>query len=188
MQNMDEPDHQEILTVSPAQLPDDLVVIGRIAGLYGIKGWLKIISYTEPRVNVFSYSPWYLNRGSAWLKVDVDSGRAHNKGIIVKIKGCDDRTYASPMIDSEIHVSRILFPLASSDEYYWSDLQGLKVCNLQDEVLGIVASMMSNGVQDIMVVRGDIERLIPFVKNHFVISVDLSKKRVIVDWPLEYDD
>ncbi|MBT4836931.1 MAG: ribosome maturation factor RimM [Methylococcales bacterium] len=171
-----------------SELPDDLIRMGKISGLFGVKGWLKIYSDTQPRKNILKYSPWYLHADKQWLKVDVEDGRVHNKGVVAKLLHCDDRTDAFAFLNYHIYSSRNLFDSLAKNEYYWSDLVGLDVYNLTEQYLGVVSHLIDASSQDVLVIKGEIERLIPFVKDHYIKSVDLEKKLIIVDWELDFDD
>lgn len=173
--------------------PNRYVVLGQVVGVFGIKGWVKIRSDTSPASNILNYSPWYLakhdNGQAPELTYELIKGQQHNKGLIVQLAGCDDRDQAAALVGYQIAIQREQLPATAEGEYYWSDLIGLEVYNLQDVHLGRVASMMETGANDVLVVQGkDEEILIPYVKNYYVYSVDLAAAKIQVDWSTDPED
>ncbi len=166
------------------------ITVGRIGAPYGVKGWVKVQSYTEIPSNILDYAPWYLRpekaKGTAWREADIDGARVHGKGIVAKFAGCADRDAAALMRGQEIAVRRDQLPAAEDGEYYWFDLVGLRVETLAGVELGRVSEMMATGANDVMVVKGERERLIPFVTGHIVKDVDLSSGVIRVDWEADY--
>ena len=164
------------------------VLIGRIVGLYGVQGWLKIESWAEPRMRIFDYQPWLL---SAVPGVETQfagaKGRPQGKGIVAQLPGVDDREQAAALIGSDIHVDRAQLPAPAEGEYYWVDLEGLEVVTTEGVVLGRVTHLFATGANDVVVIRdGERERLVPYVMGSYVRSVDLSAGRMVVDWDPEF--
>ena len=162
------------------------VVIGRISGLYGVRGWCKVYSWTEPRENILKYTPWYIKQDGEWVAHKLAAGKRHGKSVIAQLMHCDDRDTAAGYVDAMIAVKREQLPPAEEGEFYWSDLIGLTVETLQGEALGEIASMMETGADDVMVLTGERERLIPFVIDQIVREVDLDSGRLVVDWSPDY--
>ncbi|HSG96468.1 MAG TPA: ribosome maturation factor RimM [Woeseiaceae bacterium] len=158
------------------------VVLGRISGLFGVRGWVKVYSYTEPREAVLDYSRWLLNRKDGWREATVAEGQRHGKTIIARIDGYDDRDQAAELVGTDIGVPRDAMPEAESGQFYWSDLEGLRVRHRDGTELGKVAYLFETGANDVMVVKGEQERLIPFVMDKVVLGVDLDKGEIEVDW------
>jgi 16S rRNA processing protein RimM len=150
--------------------------------VYGVRGWVRVFSYTQPRDNIVHYRPWYLNRAGEWQEHELAEGRQHGKGVVARLAGCEDRDEASQLIGAEIGVRRKQLPAAQPGEYYWSDLQGLKVVTLQGELLGSVGHLLETGANDVLVVKGERESLIPFVLGQVVDEVDLERGEIRVDW------
>jgi len=167
------------------QHDDDLICVGHILGSQGIKGWVRVFSNTSPRENIVSYSPWLLELGDE-LKTVAVSGRLQGKNVVASIEGIEDRTQAEELTGCRIYINPKQLPRLEAGEYYWSDLIGLSVETLQGDPLGEVASMMETGADDVMVLKGERERLIPFVVDHIVREVDLVNRRLVVDWSTEY--
>jgi 16S rRNA processing protein RimM len=160
--------------------PDRQVVIGRITGIFGVRGWVRVFSYTDPLANILRYGPWQL--GAAGDSRAVLDGQLHGKGVVAQLAGISDRDQARALIGLEIRVPRERFPAAPADEYYWSDLIGLEVVTLAGEVLGQVTELQQTGAHDVLVVTGERRRLLPFVMGRVIRTVDLASGRIVVDW------
>ncbi|MFQ5547252.1 MAG: ribosome maturation factor RimM [Woeseia sp.] len=158
------------------------VVLGRIAGVFGVQGWVKVFSYTEPREAILDYEKWWLLRGGAWSPVALEEGKPHGKSVIAKLATVDDRDAAAELVDVEVAVSREQLPETQAGEYYWTDLEGLKVVDKDGKELGQVDYLMATGANDVLVVAGDRQRLIPFVMDAVILDVDLVKGVISVDW------
>jgi len=166
---------------------DDYIVVGRINGLHGVRGWVKVFSHTQPRENILNYPIWHLKRQGEWIEAVLEDGRPQGKGIVAKLKGCDDRDAAAALMDTTIAISREQLPQARPDEYYWADLEGLKVSNLDGVELGVVDHLLATGANDVLVVKqGKTERLIPFVQGQFVKNIDLAAGQMTVDWDPDF--
>ncbi|MFA9420286.1 MAG: ribosome maturation factor RimM [Gammaproteobacteria bacterium] len=164
---------------------DESICVGHIIGIQGVKGWVKVFSDTSPRENILNYSPWKIETGEKIMNVAVN-GRLHGKNVIAQIDGVEDRDLAAELIGSKIYIEPGQLPKLTEGEYYWSDLIGMKVESLESKPLGTVETMMETGANDVMVLQGDRERLIPFVIDEIVREVDLVNKRVVVDWQPDY--
>lgn len=166
----------------------EYIPVGKISGAFGVKGWVKIYSFTDPRENILSYSPLYLSRKGDWIEVKVVEGRLQGKGVVMSLDGVTDRDQVLPLVGVELAITKAQIKPAGKDEYYWSDLIGMTVVNLQDEQLGQVDSLLENGAHDVLVVldKDKTERLIPFVLGGIVELVDLDNKIIRVDWELDY--
>jgi 16S rRNA processing protein RimM len=158
------------------------VVLGRISGVFGVKGWVRVYSHTEPREAILDYKNWLLNRDGKWLSVRVEDGKPHGRAVIAKLKDTDDRDAAAALLNVDIAVSRDDMPQTKADEYYWADLEGLKVVDRDGRRLGKVSYLMATGANDVLVVDGDRENLIPFVMGDVILDVDLDAGVIHVDW------
>ena len=167
------------------QHQDDLICVGHILGAQGLKGWVRIFSRTSPRDNIVNYSPWIIEQGDESKVVSI-TGRSQGKNVIARLEGCEDRSAAEALTGCQILIRPEQLPGLQAGDYYWSDLIGLQVESLQGESLGVVASMIETGADDVMVLNGDRERLIPFVIDDIVHEVDLERKRLVVDWMPDY--
>lgn len=158
------------------------LVLGRISGLFGVRGWVRVFSYTEPREAVLQYKRLLIGRNGSWQAASVAEGQRHGKSVIARFDGVDDRDQAAALIGAELGVARDALPEPEDGQYYWSDLIGMTVVHRDGTELGTIQSMLETGAHDVMVVVGEVERLIPFAMNEVVIDVDLQEGRVDVDW------
>ncbi len=162
------------------------VTIGRINGLYGVRGWIKVFSYARPITNILNYSPWQLYQHGQWQTVSLSEGQAHGKGIIARLESIHNRDEAARLVGSEIAVNREQLPPTPKGEYYWADLIGLTVVNREDITLGQVDHLLETGANDVLVVKGERERLIPFLLEQVVVDVDLAQSVLRVDWDEDF--
>ena len=165
---------------------DDPVVLGKVSGLFGVKGWVKIFSYTDPKEGILNYPVWQVEKGGRWQPVTVAEGQPHGKTIIARFEGVEDRDTAADFVTSVIGVFRKDMPEAGEDQYYWSDLEGLRVEGQSGNTLGVVAYLLETGANDVMVIKGEEqEMLVPFVTGDVVKDVDLARGVIRVDWDWE---
>lgn len=166
-------------------LSTDWAVLGRVAGLFGVRGWMKIYSHTAPKENILSYPSWYLLRDGQWKEYKLKQGKTHGKGIVAALEGVVDRDQAATLIGADIAIPRDRLPVISADEYYWCDLEGRRVVNLQGIELGRVDHLFETGANDVMVVKGDSQRLLPFIAQ-VIKEVDLAGDLITVDWDPDF--
>lgn len=158
------------------------VVIGRVSGLFGVRGWVKLYSHTRPPENLLGYEDMQIGSGGDWKPVRLVEKRTHGNGLIGRFEGIGDRDAAAALVGAELAVDRDSLPETGEDEYYWADLVGLEVVTTAGEALGTVDHLIETGANDVLVVRGDRERLIPFTPGHAVVAVELEKRRLTVAW------
>lgn len=158
------------------------VVLGRVVGLYGVRGWVKVFSETSPIEGIFRYSPWLVDG----VERTVVEQRRHGKGLIARLQGCEDRDAARELLGKTVAIPRDQLPPPSSDEFYWVDLQGLAVETADGQTLGTVSHLIETGANDVLVIQGDRERLVPFVWDQFVLEVDFASRRIRVDWDPDF--
>lgn len=161
------------------------VLLGKIVGVFGVEGWVKVHSYTEPRDNLFRYRPWILVSAGGESTLDKPKGRAHGQGLVAKLPGIDDRDAAAALVGAEILVDRDRLPKAKAGEVYWSDLEGIEVRLEDGTVLGKVSHLFATGANDVVVVRGDRERLLPYTGD-VIRRVDLEAGVLVVDWDPDF--
>ena len=163
------------------------ILLGRVAGVFGVRGEIKLESWTEPRSAIFKYQPWIL-RTPAGQESELTGvrGRDSGKTLVATFPSVTDRDVAEAMIGTEIYVARSALPPPSADEYYWVDLEGLDVQTVDGVKLGMASHLFSTGSNDVLVTRGDRERMIPFVMGDFVKSVDFEANLIVVDWDPEF--
>ncbi|MGB5306099.1 MAG: ribosome maturation factor RimM [Gammaproteobacteria bacterium] len=162
------------------------LVMGRIAGPFGVKGWLRVTPFTETPDSLLEYSNWYLRRQGAWQPVEIIDGRRHGKGLVIQIAACTDRDAALEMTGTDIGVYREQLPETGTDEYYWNDLLGLRVINGAGAVLGTVDHLIETGANDVLVIKGEQEYLVPYIRPQVIKSVDLEAREIRVDWDPDY--
>jgi 16S rRNA processing protein RimM len=153
-----------------------------VSGLFGVRGWVKVFSYTQPREAILDYRRWFLGRRGQWQAIAIEEGKRHGKSVIAHLDGVDDRDTAAQLIESEIAVPRRDLPEAEAGTYYWADLEGLQVVQRDGTALGTVGYLLETGANDVLVVEGETERLIPFIAGDVVIDVDVDKGVITVDW------
>ena len=178
--------------VSGIAVPDDLVLVGHITGAYGIKGWVRIKPYSADADALLHAKTWWLDK-PALRDVDVMQVKAHGEDVVAGLMGVADRNAAEALKGATVQVRRSHFPALSDNEFYWVDLMGLAVENLQGESLGTVADLMDNGAHPILRVQAPKvfgtekpkEWLIPFV-DQFVKAVDGEARKITVDWGLDF--
>jgi len=165
----------------------ELISVGEIAGVFGIKGWVKVFSLTDPRENILSYSPWLLKKDGKVKEVKLISGKRQGKTVVASIEGISDRNIAESYCGWEILIKKNQLPEAEDGVYYWADLVGLHVETDQGVSLGRVDYLLETGANDVLVVKDDEqERLIPFINEQVVKSIDLDSKRMVVDWDPDF--
>ena len=173
----------------PGATGDEPVVVGKIVGLYGVRGWVKVFSYTRPLENILQYTPWWLRRDEQWQQVSRQAKRQGAKGIIASIAGWDDRDTARTLLGVQVGIIRAHLPSLAEGEYYWTELVGMRVETVGGETLGHVAHFMETGADDVMVVRNKEdarEHLLPFVRDQVVLQVDRDNGVIRVDWDIDY--
>ncbi|HVV68382.1 MAG TPA: ribosome maturation factor RimM [Gammaproteobacteria bacterium] len=159
-----------------------MVVVGRLGRAYGVQGWLKLHSFTEPAENILSYQHWFIrNKTGAWEPASLEHTRIQDQSLLVKLTGCSTPEQAQVYVNADIAVTRDQLPKLTTGNYYWSDLEGLKVINQQGIELGTVTRLMATGANDVLVVKGEKERLLPYIKQ-VVLAVDLQQGVMRVDW------
>lgn len=177
----------------PANL--ERVAVGKIAGVFGIKGWVKIKSDTEPEENIVCYSPWFVCTQHGIKTFEVDAHTMRPQGLVVHLVGIDNRDQAEELGRARIEVEKSLLPELPTGDYYWHELLGLRVVTVSENAqldLGRIERIMETGANDVLVVKGDErsvddkERLIPYVPGEFVHTIDLQSGQMIVDWDPEF--
>ncbi|MBM7037474.1 ribosome maturation factor RimM [Vibrio ulleungensis] len=168
---------------------NEAIIVGKFGATYGIRGWLKVHSFTENPESIFEYSPWLVNQNGNWVEHKVESWKRHNKGYVCKLEGLDVRESAHLMVNFEISVNPAALPELSEDEFYWRELFGMKVVTTKGYDLGEVTDILETGSNDVLVVKANLkdafgqkERLIPFLEEQVIMNVDREAQRIEVDW------
>ncbi|MFW5440289.1 MAG: ribosome maturation factor RimM [Methylophilaceae bacterium] len=161
---------------------DSLVIMGRIVAPYGVKGWVKVLPDTELIDGLLEYTTWQIGKGADWRAIKLKSGKVHNDVLVVKLEGINDRDAAFACKGQQVAVPREALPQLDNDtEFYWSDLIGLTVKNKQDVDFGKIVDVFETGANDVILVKGEIDRLIPFTEQT-VIEVSIENQSMLVDW------
>ena len=170
---------------------DDLITVGQVLGPHGIRGWVKIRSFTDPEEQLFGYEPLYLKQRAGQVNLEVEARKALTKGWSVKLKGVDDRNAAELLKGVDIVMPSAALPELAENDFYWRDLIGMAVVS-KGVLLGVVSNMLETGANDVLVVKGtqdsvdEQERLIPFLLDRFVVGVDKASNTIEVDWDPEW--
>ncbi|MGR8981721.1 MAG: ribosome maturation factor RimM [Gammaproteobacteria bacterium] len=165
---------------------DKDIGVGKISGAFGVKGWIKIFSYTDPIENILNYSPWTIRKGSAIRTVTVIDGKLQGRSVVALLEGIGDRDQAQALAGFDVFIKQEQLPEASAGEYYWSDLVGLKVETTQGVDLGVVDSLLATGANDVLIVHGERDRAIPFLQGQTIKNIDFDSGKIIVDWDPEF--
>ncbi len=166
---------------------DSFIVVGKISGIYGVRGWLRVYSHTEPRENILIYKTWYLEQRGSWIPHQLIDGRQHGKGIVASLSGIDDRDKAASILQRKIAIKPEELPDLDDGEFYWRDLIGLTVQDLNAVIFGKVVDLMETGSNDVLVVRdNDNEYLIPYIPGEVIQRIDLENSIITVDWDREF--
>lgn len=168
---------------------ENRIIVGKFGACYGIRGWIRVFSFTEDPESLFSYQPWYICRNNQWQKVELEGIRTHNQDVVVKLIGVGDRNVANALTNYEIAIDSKLLPALQRGDFYWKDLIGCRVLTRQNYDLGIVADLMETGSNDVLIIKANLndvfnmkERLIPFVDKQVIKMIDLNTKQIIVEW------
>ena len=159
--------------------------MGHVIAPFGLQGWIKIHPYTETVDALTDYATWWLGKNGVYTEYRVLEAKTHTSEVVAKLPGIDDRDAAFSLRGMEIAVPRAKLPKAKRDEYYWTDLIGLKVVNTEGLTFGTVKTILATGANDVLVVEGDQERLIPFLR-HVIHKVDLENGTIQVEWGADY--
>lgn len=162
------------------------LVVGRISGVYGVKGFVRVFSDTDPREAIAGFPSLWVERAGAWELLEVEDGRAHGHGVVLKFRETADREAAHALIGCTLAVERDWLPPPEEGAFYWADLQGLRVETMDGTELGTIQGFMQTGANDVMVVKGERERLVPWVRGRYVMDVDLEGGLVRVDWDPDF--
>jgi 16S rRNA processing protein RimM len=167
----------------------DTLVVGKIGAPYGVKGWVKITTYTHEQDGVFAYSPWLLGQGQDNKEYVVDQWRTHNKGLVAKLVGVETRDDAESIKNLEISIKAQQLPQLADDDFYWRELVGMQVITEQGYSLGVVKELFETGANDVMLIKahlndafGQKERMVPYLLDQVVKQVDREAKTIKVDW------
>lgn len=174
-------------------MSDDKLIVGQINGIFGVNGWVKIFSHTDPRKNILDYSPWMIKFKGEWQHIKVENSKVQSGGktLVAKLENVADRDVAREYMGCDIAIDRSQLK-QSGDGWFWIDLIGCQVTTQEGVALGEVKEMIVTGAHDVLRIQsnsdvGESDILIPFVMERFILSVDINAKQIVVDWELEED-
>ncbi len=160
------------------------VAIGKLGSAFGVHGWLRVHSFTDPIDNIINYHDWHTKVRDQWQPLAVEACKRHGKHILVKLKGIDSPEAAKKHVNQEVWVERDQFADTEADEYYWTDLIGCNVQSPDGKLIGCVKEMIETGSNDVFVILDDNKKrhLIPHLDG-VILSVDINNKLIVADWP-----
>ena len=164
-----------------------MITVGRLHGAFGVRGEVKLESFTDPLRSIARYQPWIL-RDACGIERACEGVRVREggKGLIATMPGIEDKDAADALRGTEVLVPRSALPPPAEGEFYWVDLEGLRVVNVEGTDFGIVSHLFSTGANDVLVAQGERERMIPFVQPDYIRSVDFEAGVVTVDWDADF--
>lgn len=176
-------------------MKDTPIIIGEITGIYGIKGWVKVFSHTEPRLNIVKYNPWLVQQNNSWLPMKLTTGRTQGKTIVAQLEGVTSPEQARAMIGSKVAILNTQLKKLANNDFYWRELEGLEVVNIKGESLGKISHLIETGANDVMVITLPPEKarnlkikelMIPYLMDKVVKKVNLDTNIIEVDWDHDY--
>jgi len=176
----------------PVSVKEKSAVMSKITSVYGVKGWVKVISYAQEKENICKYKGWVLDSSGKKRTVKVLDCKSHGSGLVARFEGCNDRELAKQYCGSLVTIPQSELPNLGDGEYYWHQLEGMKVATLDSVLLGTVSHLIETGSNDVLVVKkckdslDGKERLIPYLPDQVVKSVDLEKGLIEVDWEPDF--
>ncbi|OED40754.1 16S rRNA processing protein RimM [Chromatiales bacterium (ex Bugula neritina AB1)] len=172
--------------MTPAESQSRDITLGKISAPFGVRGWTKVTSFTTPPERLLDYKKWRLVQRGGEKSLTVLQGRIHGKFLVVLFEGLSDRDDVAKLTNATVVVTREDLPPVDEGDYYWADLIGLEVQTTNGIKLGKISSLMETGANDVLVISGDRERLVPWVMDDVVVSVDLDSRFLVVDWDPDF--
>ena len=160
-------------------------MMGRISAPFGVKGWVRVQPNTAATRNLLAYKTWWVGREGDWREIAVADARVQGRTVVARLEGCDNRDATAALRGKSVAVPRAALPKTQSGEYYWADLIGLAVVNGGAQALGRITGVVQTGANDVLVVAGERERLIPFIAA-VIRDVDLAAGVMRVEWDADY--
>jgi 16S rRNA processing protein RimM len=165
---------------------DNWIVVGRFGRPHGIKGFVTVHSFTEPRDNILRYTNWHISVNNQWQPIKLLCAEVQNKSIIAQIEGYPERETVARLTNIEIAVQKEQLEELQPGEYYWHQLIGMKVITTQGDVLGKVAELLPTGSNDVLVVEGEKRHLIPYLPGKFILDINDNQQLITVDWDVDF--
>lgn len=164
----------------------DWIVVGRFGRPHGIKGFVTVVSFTDPRDNVMRYTEWHAKIKNQWQPITLIQHEVNQKHILVQVEGYNDRELVAQLTNTDIAVRREQLPALPPGEYYWHELVGMRVINPEGLLYGTVTDILSTGANDVLVVVGERRHLIPYLLGTCILGIDDSERTITADWDMDF--
>lgn len=165
---------------------EKIIPVGKIGAPHGVDGWLKVFSQTDPADNLLIYQPWLIKQKDRWRVVKLLNSAKQPKNLLAQFEGIQNRDQAAALTNALIGVYRSQLPALAEGQYYWADLEGLRVSNLEGFEFGVITELMATGANDVMYVQGKQLYCLPYLPDRVIKKIDLEKGTMLVDWPSEF--
>lgn len=175
----------KVLQLNNVDSQSDWVIIGRFGRPHGIKGFITVQSFTEPRDNILTYTDWHILINKKWQPINIIKLEVPQKAIIALVEGYTEREVVAQLTNAEIAIPRDKLAKLEPGEYYWHQLIGMKVINQKGDAFGKVVDIMATGANDVLVVKGDKRHLIPYILDKYVLDINESQQLITVDWDVD---
>lgn len=162
------------------------VIVGCFGRPHGIKGFVTVHSFTEPRENLLNYAGWHAYIDKAWQPIHVLNIQMHHKAVLAQVEGYSDREQVAALTHVEIAVPESELEVLTSGEHYWYQLIGMQVVTPKGESLGHVTDILATGSNDVLVVEGGKRHLIPYLPEQYIIHVDEKLRTITADWDVDF--
>lgn len=162
------------------------LIVGKFGRVQGLKGFIKVVSFTEPKESIINYSPWYIKNKDCTQPIKLTKIEKNNKFYLVKVDGYEDRDSISSLTNCEILIKVEQLAKLPANEYYWHELVGMEVKNHKNVILGTVKDLIATGSNDVLVVKGNKRHLIPYIQEECVVSIDAKERRITVNWDEDF--
>ena len=162
------------------------IIVGRFGRPHGVKGLITVISFTEPRDNIMSYTDWHAYINYQWQPLKLNHLEMNSKSILTEVDGYTDRDDVARLTNVDIAIKQAQLPDLQSGEYYWHQLVGMRVVNPAGVLLGEVKEILPTGANDVLVVVGETRHLIPYLPGKYVVSIDDAERVITVDWDTDF--
>lgn len=166
--------------------PTDWVVVGRFGRPQGLKGLVRVISFTQPTENIIDYMPWHVAIRGEWQPIRINAVETHTRFILVQVEGYTQREQVGLLTNCDIAIQPQQLPVLPEDEFYWHNLIGMHVVNQNNQVLGTVVDIIATGSNDVLIVSGEKRHLVPYIPGEFVVQVDKAAGCILVNWDADF--
>jgi len=160
------------------------ILVGKISNPHGIKGWIKVISFTDPIENILSYKKWTISDNETEKTYCLEDSRIQGNKIVIKLEGVNNRDDADLLKNLQIEINRSDLPKLEENSYYWEDLVDFNVIDIKGMHVGKVDSLFRTGSNDVLVIINETKQrlLVPFIMEEVIKYVDLDKELISIDW------